>query len=105
MSQSHGMDMSPSRQANFIKPKTLKSPVKKSPSTGGSAAERRAEAIVRGDDSSSDDSVDELNEIFGKFFDTRLDDSIASGASDDDSDEDYQNLASKFDFKYSEDEE
>ena len=96
MSQSHST--SPNRQVNFIKPKSHKA--QRSPVvTPRSSTKRSALKVIDGDDNSSDESDVELNNIFDTFFNARDDVSYVDGENDDDSMEDYHAMASKFDFR------
>jgi hypothetical protein len=97
MSQSHST--SPNRQVNFIKPKSHKA--QRSPVvTPRSSTKRSALKVIDGDDDNSSDESDvELNNIFDTFFNARDDVSYVDGENDDDSMEDYHAMASKFDFR------
>jgi hypothetical protein len=101
------------RRNNFIRPKreraqevttSAASPLAPVSANGSGRKPRR---IARdGNDSSSDESVVELNEIFDHFFNSNKNEGDDDGENDDDdSVEDYNVLASKFDFRDSDDEE
>jgi hypothetical protein len=114
-----GSSVSSYRQAAFIRPKRERAqvvpvhPVTTTSTTGsgggggggwgsgsGSGSGRKPRRGRRdGNDSSSDDSAVELNDIFDNFFNSNDVVGYGDGVNDDDSVEDYHVLASKFDFK------